>query len=193
MPFLSAQNATTTHIAFTRKLNTGDAKDVVISNSALYVLWAYSPTKPVSATSYVQHTVYSIVSINFLAAAGTGVGTIAPTTPAPTVATVAPSPSTGSTYTTPNGVLTVSWNSSATAITFTVTGTVTGYVSIGLNSVGLMAGADIYVGWVDAAGGTAHVADASSTGHSQPTLDTANGGTADTTAVSGALVRTQDK
>ena len=46
---------------------------------------------------------------------------------------------------------------------------------------------------LDAAGGTAHVADASSTGHSQPTLDTANGGTADTTAVSGALVRTQDK
>ena len=180
----STQNATTTRITFTRLLSTGDSKDFVIPNAAIYMIWAYSPTKGSSPTSYPQHTVYNFATINFLNA-GAVIGTPAPTTPAPS--TSPPVAATAPSYTTPNGVMSVRWNVTATTITFTVVANVTGWVSIGLNSAALMAGADMYIGYVSS--GTVVVQDAFSTGHSQPQADTSNGGTSDVTNLSGSQVR----
>jgi hypothetical protein len=192
---------------------TGDSKDVAITNTALYLLWAYAPTVPVSATSYAQHTVYGLGSVNFLAAAGSGgVGTVPPTTPAPTTpAPTTPAPATATpttpapttaaptlpaaaaaSYTTPNGVMAIAWTvNGGSSITFTLRANVTGWVSVGLNSVALMAGADMYVGWVATTGGAVTtVIDTYATGRSTPTLDTAGGGTSDVTGVSGTRTST---
>ena len=194
--FSPCQTATSVRISFTRALVTGDAStDVAIGNAALFLLWAYSPVAGYSPSIYGQHTVYGSTYVNLVSAGnvGTPPPTVAPTTPVPTTPgppTSPPVASNATGYTSPDGVLSVAWTVNASSITFTLVANVTGWVSVGLNpSSGVMAGSDMYVGWVESGTGAVTLVDGWSTGHSTPLPDTLQGGQTDVAGVSGTLVR----
>ena len=65
----------------------------------------------------------------------------------------------------------MSWASNATWITFTLEASVSGWLGVGLNTVPLMAGADIYVGWVDGTSSAVTMLDMHASGHSVPIVD----------------------
>ncbi len=55
-----------TRIQFRRLLNTGDPNDVVISNTNLFLLYAYAPTDGGANRNYAKHTITGRVQVNFL-------------------------------------------------------------------------------------------------------------------------------
>ena len=85
-----------------------------------------------------------------------------------------------------DNVLTVSWTTTATTITFTLQSTARGWAAVGVNTAGAMNGGDIYLGWFN--GATPVVTDSKALGQSQPYTDVALGGTQDAVSVNGTLV-----
>ena len=67
--------------------------------------------------------------------------------------------------------------SDPTHIEFTLTVQGNGWAAVGFNTVPLMAGADMCVGWIPEGGGDAVVFDAYASGHTQPIPDTDQSGT----------------
>ena len=74
-------------------------------------------------------------------------------------------------WTTPEGDFKVDWYITNSTITFNVTASTTGWVGLGLNSVPLMTGADMYTGWVNDANGNVTLLDTFSTGQVIPVQD----------------------
>ena len=90
-------------------------------------------------------------------------------------------------YASPDGVFQVAWTVSNTTtgasdgepthIEFTLTVQGNGWAAVGFNTVPLMDGADMCVGWIPESGGDAVVFDSYGVGHSQPIRDTDQSGT----------------
>ncbi|PRP76058.1 ferric reductase-like transmembrane protein [Planoprotostelium fungivorum] len=72
-----------------------------------------------------------------------------------------------------SGPFSLSWSVSGDVINFTMSSSTGGWVGMGLNSQGAMAGADMMVGWINA-DNSVTLLDQSSTGHSPPATDAHN-------------------
>lgn len=194
--FLQVNNKLT--IQFSRALNTGDSSDrAIVEGQQLYLLYAFSGIRPISSTNFVQHTHSGGTLVTLLPEqASTPEPTDAePTDPEPTM-TAAPteaSPGTGK-FTASGGTYETAWtvDDAATHIALSLTTRAGGWVAVGFNTIPVMAGADMYIGWVDG-DGTPHVADAYATGHSQPRPDTEQGGTDNVDQVIATTVRNNFK
>ena len=169
-------------IRFSRALNTGDSSDrTIVEGQQLYLLYAFSGTRPVSSTDFVQHTRSGGTLVTLLPKqASTPAPTGAEPTDPPPTATAAPTeaaPGTGK-FTASGGTYEAAWavDDAATHVALALTTRAGGWVAVGFNTIPVMAGADMYIGWVDG-DGTPHVADAYATGHLQPRPDSELGGT----------------
>ena len=173
-------------LTFTRLLSTGDPLDYALVNDDVYMLWAYCATPGIDPTDYQIHDNFGSVYLNLFNTSQDA----APTTPAPSVT---PAPISNNSYTSPNQDFTMQWTISPDQQYVYITMAAaagSGYVSVGFNpNNGLMAGSDMYVGWVDASSGTAVAFDMYSSGDVQPSLDTALGGESNLDQISGTSVR----
>ena len=92
------------------------------------------------------------------------------------------------TFSTGDGMYALTWTTTATTITFTVSGAVgSGWLGVGIATAPFMAGADMYLAYVS--GATATVVDSSALGESMPPSDVSQGGTSNVASVSGSVVR----
>ena len=145
--FSQASGATT--ISFSRLLNTGDSRDAVISNTSMYLVYAYA-TAVGSGTTYPKHTATGSGLVNFLQSGN-------PSTPAVNLTgqtlatnnnsyllqTISKTPQ----YASPSGAYKAWWSidSSRTTANITMQCNTTGWVSIGFSDYPLMAPADVVV------------------------------------------------
>jgi hypothetical protein len=113
--------------------------------------------------------------------------------PTPTPAAASP-PTTGqvearvhSSFATSDGAVSLSWNRTADGLSIRMVSRMTGWVAVGFNDRPLMAGADMYVGWVSRKTGAATVLDTHAVGRSPPRVDAEHGGHNDATHLFGIL------
>lgn len=146
----ASQSATTTTIAFSRKIGTGDQSDVDLEGE-LTLHYAYALSQSASS----MHTAAGRAQVHFLASGGrAGPSLSPPSPPAPLPAPIAPSQarsSNATAYVSADGAFRLVWELSAdrTVITFTATAKTSGWVAVGFASGTVPHDAvDVYTGTV---------------------------------------------
>ena len=147
-----------TTISFSRLLNTGDSKDVVIGNSSMFLVWAYATTIG-SGSTYPKHSATGSAMVNFLnagnvntppnstnATGGGGVGGQVVTASSNNtflLQTIARTPQ----YVNPSAAFKAWWSidSNLTVANITMQCNTTGWVGIGFSDYPVMAPADVVV------------------------------------------------
>jgi hypothetical protein len=130
-----------TVLSFSRKIDTGDPKDLPFTNDNITFQWAYSSGNDIT----VEHDSAGNDSVNLL------LNLPVPPTPAP--------PIFGNSFVAANGGIRVAWLVAGSTIEFSVVANSTGYVGVGwalANGMPMFA-STMVVGWVDDKTSTSHL------------------------------------
>lgn len=147
-PLLAMQANGNTTISFRRKLLSKDVNDVNITSEPLYMIYAIG-TSDGFGTAYAKHTETGSALVNFSITNGSalyvppssGSGGNTTNISLASLGLNASAPQ----FVSPDGVLKVWWAISRGNITFTVWGSTTGWLSVGLALTPFMPAADTYV------------------------------------------------
>ena len=137
-----------TTMQFTRRLVTGDSRDVTVTNGTLSLLWAYNTQDGVGA-QYSKHVATGSARVVFWGnsdASGSGTGTAAgplASNSSQLLAVLAKAPQLNSS--TGNFKAWWSINASSGVFTLTMQGRTTGWVSVGLSDSPFMTSSDVVV------------------------------------------------
>eukprot|EP01119_Soliformovum_irregulare_P018413 TRINITY_DN5635_c0_g1_i1.p1 TRINITY_DN5635_c0_g1~~TRINITY_DN5635_c0_g1_i1.p1 ORF type:complete len:913 (+),score=232.87 TRINITY_DN5635_c0_g1_i1:47-2785(+) len=162
-----------TTITFTRKLDTGDAKDFVIKDQTVFLIYAYQATDDTRTT---KHTLYGLGRVNFLNSnsnGGSGSGNNSVPVGAPIV------PADGATWASDDGNFQLQWKVVDGTIDVLVAAKTTGWFGCGFETDTSMEGSDYAIGWVES--GSSYMLDSFAPRYEQPASDTSIGGVNDVT------------
>lgn len=178
-----------TSVSFTRKLVTGDAKDLPIADATVFFQYAYNPSTKSFSTKHAAGCA-GTADLNLMRYAA---AVVPSATPAPSAAAVLPggagsSNNSTSAFTSASGAYSASWSIAGDVITFVVKASTTGWVSIGWSEGQSKSGhekCDMVTGWVDDADTSKFtIVDQYSSSQSAPVTDAS----ADIVPISGSQV-----